>query len=506
MALDFIEEIYGDAYLTTRLKQLSFMCKGHKRNDVYLEWNALTEDLARFCRKYLLVNSELSERIWDEFQKISSLMSNGQFSEVADEIDLIIPYMYDAISTNGNIDVSENGYSFFSSSSGFLSVKSVEIDKNIYSTDDPVWEKRQQAMSLYNPRMLRFCVLGCGLGYLAWQMYEVSNRSIDIYIYDSDQAMIKYAEEFGVLDRIPKERLFVITKSNMEELLGDYSEQLDYFRDDKAVLFIEDYILDKVIGNEKSIMEKLYSMIQTGIDFRDIQIQNHFRNTMNVEKRISDIEWDKFSPNWIVIGGGPSLDERITYIKDNIEKRTVIAASTVYKKLIMNDIEPDFIVVIDPQNRTYNHVRTIVDQSAPIIMADTANWQFGECYKGEKYLVETSGALNSSNNNERWYSSGTVVAFALDVAAYAGAKMVELIGVDLSYPTGESHAKDTMDYKDVKYDNMIMVPSVNGDTVYTDFLMKSYIDEIAAKVENYNDIEFQNLSPYGALIKGCKNG
>ncbi|MCR5799052.1 MAG: DUF115 domain-containing protein [Lachnospiraceae bacterium] len=503
MALDFIEQIYADAYLTTRLKQLSCMCKGHKRNNVYSEWNILTEDIAGFCRKYLVVNSELSERIWDEFQKISSLISNGQFSEVADEIDQIIPYMYDAISINGSVDVSENGYTFFSSASGFLSVNTMKTGKDIYSKVDPVWEKRQQAISLYNPRMLRFCVLGCGLGYLAWQMYEISNHSVDIYIYDNDRAMLKYAEDFGVLDRIPAEKLHIITNSSMERLLGDYSEQLDYFKDDKAVLFIEDYMMDKASGNEKSIMEKLYSMIQTGIDYKDIQTQNHFRNKMNVGKSISDIEWDKFSSDWIIIGGGPSLDERISYIKDNREKRTILAASTVYKKLIMNDIKPDFVAVIDPQNRTYNHVRTMTDQTAPIIMTDTANWQFGECYKGEKYLVETSGSFYSQNN-EKWYSSGTVVAFAIDVAAYAGAKKIELIGVDLSYPTGESHAKDTMDYKEVKADNLIMVPSVNGEMVYTDFLMKIYIDEISAKVNDFHEIEFVNLSPYGALINGCK--
>ena len=62
---------------------------------------------------------------------------------------------------------------------------------------------------------------------MAYQMYMLSKESIDIYIYDVDRKMVDYALSYGVLDRIPEERLHIVINPNPNGLLSDAKEMLD---------------------------------------------------------------------------------------------------------------------------------------------------------------------------------------------------------------------------------------------------------------------------------------
>ena len=91
----------------------------------------------------------------------------------------------------------------------------------------------------------------------------------------------------------------------------------------------------------------------------------------------------------------------------------------------------------------------------------------------------------------------------IDVAAFLGAKEIELIGVDLSYPNNQTHASGTMDNKEISHDGMVKIKSNNGGEVYTTDLFKSYIFSIQEQIKSYSRIKFYNLSKDGAAISGA---
>mgnify|MGYP003311426870 CR=1 FL=1 len=100
-------------------------------------------------------------------------------------------------------------------------------------------------------------------------------------------------------------------------------------------------------------------------------------------------------------------------------------------------------------------------------------------------------------------TGGSVTTLALEIALRLGATSIYLLGVDLAYPNGISHATGTMDRMGRDTNGMKRVKSVNGDWVYTDLLFDSYRNWIESKINRYPQVDFYNLSTCGAHIEGC---
>lgn len=506
MAEDFIVEIYENASIITDVKKMIEYGRGERVTAMLNIWKAQGEKISSFCKEVTLVCESLGVAIWDSFVNIRNQLLENHIFAATDSMEMLLTDLYKAVSLLGEIDVTEGRYRLYSSKSGFLNIYDSEKDYTYYSDIDPAYEKYVLAKSLYNPMMTEFCIMGCGLGYLSWQMYELSNCAADIYVYEADRTLLEYAQNFGVLYKIPQERLHIVFDEDVNRLMEKYTEHFDSYKECKSVLYIEEYFLKRLPAQARILMEKIRTLIQTEEEFGHIKEQNYYLNHVFVDRRICDIDWNDSDDEWIVVAGGPSLDDSIEYIKGQQGKKKIISASTTYGKLVSEGIKVDFVAVIDPQNRTYGHMLGVEDISAKLIMTDTANWQFGAGYKGDKYLVEIAGNYYSSKhgNDREWYSQGTVTAFCIDIAVYAGAKKIELAGVDLSYPKDHSHATGTMDDEKIDYSAMIKVKSVDGGEVYTDSILYSYISDLEDQVTRYSNVDFYNLSEHGALIKGCK--
>lgn len=505
MAEDFIEEIYKKAYLITLMKKLAENCRKKKKKEFYEQWKESTEVLAEVCRDTAQIDAELGVRIWDELQDACKCIDADKFAEVADRLEGLIPKFYKVVELVGNIDVTDDTYRIHSTKSGFLNIEFINNNVKMYGDNDPVWESYELAKALYQPKMKKFILVGAGLGYLPWQMYEIAQGSVDICIYDIEKKLVEYARKYGALDKIPEDRISVNICRDINGLLQSCLEEAEG-NDDEYVLYIDDYFYGLLAKEEKGALQQLKLTIQTNLDFGDMCELNYYKNNSAVEKNIAGFDFSKYSKEWIVVGGGPSLDENLEYLKGQKNKKTIIAVTTVFRKLIDLGVEPDFVAVQDPQNRTYGHMANIEKSNATLFLTENSNWQFGLKYKGEKYLIKTDGNYYSQNNLcELWETSGTVTALAIDIAAYAGAETIELIGADLSYPGKQSHASGTMDNVLVDTTGMVKVKSVDGGEVPTSILFKGYISDIEKQIKKYKEVKFSNMSKHGALIRGCTN-
>ena len=101
-------------------------------------------------------------------------------------------------------------------------------------------------------------------------------------------------------------------------------------------------------------------------------------------------------------------------------------------------------------------------------------------------------------------TGGSVTTLALDILLKSGVRRLFLLGVDLAYPEGISHATGTMDRKQRDVNNLTQVRSVTGGAVYTDSLFNGYRRWIERKLSSYPKIDVYNLSDSGAYIQGTK--
>ena len=472
-------------------------------------WESQIDQMVSFCKNTVLLNEQLGTRIWDSLSVLREYVGKKdsvKFSDVAEEL---IPSLYEAMDLRGMIDVEEDGYRFFSSKSGFLSLEYTKMNLSMLSATDPAMEAYDKASVMCDPGKKVFCTLGCELGYLAWQMYEVSDRSMDIFIYETDKKKIEYAKSYGVLDWIDSDKLHITILEDPKKLFNDMLDRhLTPIEEQHTSFYIEGDLFEQLTGVERDMATEILQNVGTELNFGGLIERNFYLNYKNVSKTVADIDSSLLSNKWIVVGGGPSVDYNIDYLKERKGSSVIIAASTILKRLLNEGVKPDYVVAIDMFSKLYKHMEGIEDTDIPLIMSDFVNWRFGKKYLGEKFLIPTEGRFFSkyiykAAKTEPWNAPSTVTTAAIEVAIGLGAKSIDLVGVDLAFPGGYSHADGTVDHKKISKNTCIKVPAVNGGMVETSLILKAFLSEIERMIKANPGVTFHNKSQYGALIKGC---
>ena len=501
MAEKFLEEIYEEAYLITKLKDVAEYCYYREGLHVYTKYDSIMSRLIEVCKKFATFDVEKAKRLL----KIIETIRVSDFNEIMIG-DLIlkkmIPLIEEYMKINGKIQVTneEEDYEFESTDSGFLTIKHTERNYYYHSTDDPMWEAKKLVKHIYDPQKKEYAVWGCGLGYVIYQLYEISNGSIKINVFEPDSRMVEYAKSYGVLDWIPEENINVVIDKDILPFL-----QCAQKEDIGMYIFVPE--LSLVEKDVRQLMIDLRATENTKETFKDIYRINFWRNINSGAKLITQFDRSKLNKEYVIVAAGPSLDDTLNFVKKNKGKRTIIAVGTVFKKLIAENIVPDLVVVLDPQERTYRQIEGIEEQKVPMLMGIAAYWKFAVKYQGEKYLIphtEISEVVEfaSDNNIDIWNCGGTVTSLGIEIAIRFGAEKIFLVGVDLAYPNGVSHASNTMDREIKETAGMHVIEDVNGNEIHTTNVFLSYREWIEDRIQETANIKYYNMSKIGAKIKG----
>lgn len=502
MAEDFLEEIYRDAKLISEMRQIVSYAKVHDEYHVPRAYTEYLPELIRICQRYARSDSTGGE----EFMKCLQEIHEGSHDLIlmGDIIEhRLLPFLEKSMQCYGSIQTEneEGDFQFQTTRSGFLTVKDLQNDLYIHSTVDPMWEARKLAEYIFDPRNRTYSIRGCGLGYLVYQLYVITDGAVRIYVFEKDARMVEYARRYGVLDWVPAGCVEVIVDPDPLPFLESASKEDTGF-----------YMLVPELAKEpreiRALLTDLYVKCGTNVKFKRFQGINYWSNLRSGCMRISEFDSSGIKKDMIVVAAGPSLDDNLDFLRDNQGKKTVIAVGTVFKKLLELGIVPDLVVISDPVKRTYRQIEGVEEQKVPLLLAMTAYWKFAAAYQGEKYLIPIKAVEELDNITEKyedaWEIGGTVTYLALETAVRFNAENIYLVGVDLAYPGGITHAAGTMDRKKISMDNLIPVEGCGGTTVYSDTVFISYRREIERLIAGYPGIFWFNMSTVGARIAGAQ--
>lgn len=502
MAESFLEPIYKEARLLCILRQVVECAKCLDEQHAFIYYNEIAPELLELCKCYIEFDGTNGMEL---YRVAKSIAGESSLVCIGDKVEHeLIPRLEEYMKHWGKIetDNDEGDYLFETTVSGFLTIKDVKENVYLHSTVDPMWEARKQVEYMYAPQKNSYSILGCGLGYFIYQLYLVSEGSVDINVYVRDQRMVDYARKYGVLDWIPQSHLNIIVYEDSYDFLLSANNESTGFH-------ILPGVIDKEPEEMRVVLLDLYMECSTSKKFAKNLSINFYRNIQSDCKPVSSFDVSKLKEEFIVVAAGPSLDESMDFIRQNKGKKTVVAVGTVFKKLLAAQIEPDIVVVVDPQARTYKQIEGVEESQTPLLIAMSAFWKFAAAYKGEKYLVpvaQTMEMIQYSRSHELkiWECFGTVTSLAIETAIQFNAKSVYLVGVDLAYPNGVSHAEGTMDrcVKDVG--RMQPVMGVNGQTVYSTEVFNVYRETIEKKIANTPHIVYYNMSRIGSRIVGTQ--
>ena len=186
MAENFLKEIYREAVLRTELKFLIEQFAGGSDGKERDNFQQVIKELETVSVKYAAMNPKDGGELLNALRKIQEY--DGKYLEMADYLESdILPLYENYLRQLHKICVEDGqGYCLESSLYGFLTIRDTKNGRYFHSRNDPMWEAAQIARRIYDPSMKSYSLLGCGLGYVAYQLYCFSDGSVPINIFEYD--------------------------------------------------------------------------------------------------------------------------------------------------------------------------------------------------------------------------------------------------------------------------------------------------------------------------------
>lgn len=322
----------------------------------------------------------------------------------------------------------------------------------LHSTYDPIAEAGKTAAKIEPEETALIVVLENGLGYLPCQLNRLYPQT-DILIITPDPR---------IFDFLARHRLdYRSTLSPRVRILSPYDEK-------SFAAVLSDYPPSAVRLLIPPSMEKLFT--ETADRMRALtayhrQIEETNTATLkkygkrfekNIRRNIEKLKNSRFRSfedlragacgrHVVIAGAGPTLDAHLEEIRQNRDRFLLLAVDTAAALLQRQGIAPDYVVTGDPQFYNAMHLLFFRSENTGLIaplstyyINTEKSWK--ECYfYATRFPAEAAEA--DKNRIPLLGSGGTVAAAATEAARFMGAATVSLVGIDLGYPSFQTHAK-----------------------------------------------------------------
>jgi len=374
-------------------------------------------------------------------------------------------------------------------------------------------------------------ILGCGAGYIL----EYLNGKVkfeNIIIIQKDEELLKIIEN-NYFNQYLQKIKNIFTEKKKKELINFFN-QLDFTRYKKITYIlhpVEYHIFNEFYSNIqkqlKDIVDSFISRELTISKFYKIFFQNFFENLeyLQNDNCISIIKNELKGNAGILIGAGPSLNLEIENIKKNQNKFFIFAVDTVFDFLVDNNLNPDFVITLDPQKISLSHFKKDKYENTILLYEATGCSYILPKFSNRLFISTGFPLLNYLLNDDRDYfvfneAGGSVATLTFCIMEYLGIEPIILIGVDLSISSGSySFAASYFDnhlnslnkfntlenfyYKDFFTSNLIKVKGNEGE-VYTTYSLNEYLKWFNEKMKGIKNKTIYNTSLKGGYIKNTK--
>ncbi len=363
-----------------------------------------------------------------------------------------------------------------------------------------------------NQKNTLFIGVGSDSGLLVSYLQKYQTNNGRSYIILERPELIQYIEKNISFDKKLINILPIDT--DFSSLKDRYT---DYIVHGRFILFKSLAVIDDISPQYKKIWHEVHNRFNifqsneigdiTNNIFVDSQLKNLALNEIPLQK----IKGLLKGLTAVILGGGPSLDENIIWVKKNQHKLIIFAAARIADRLKKEGISVDFFVTIDPHEVSYDNSKSILlySESSILIHSNSANakllaeWKGLRAYLGLRFPWSDSKHPQPTNLN----SAGPTVANAMAIiAGYLGAKQIIFSGVDFCFSKyGQSHESNSIESKLGKYihvaDNQVItysgrIAETNPNFAAARQAMEGLIDYVT---NNYGSV-FYTLSKETAVM------
>ncbi|AVQ37357.1 DUF115 domain-containing protein [Clostridium botulinum] len=322
---------------------------------------------------------------------------------------------------------------------------------------------------------------------------------------------VEYAKDIIEDDRVV---IYLYKKEGMENLFYTNIGHIDVKKNIKIKVFSN---YDKLYKQEfleafqilKKIIENLLMNNATNKCFSETFTKAFISNLKHiVESTPINYFKNKFiGKPAIVVSAGPSLEKNVHKLKFVQDKFIIITGARSLGTLIKNDINPDFICMIDPIEFNCKFIENYLDYKIPLIFYENTSYKAMDLYKGSKILFSENPLTSFmlEYNVDELISGGSVAHNCTSFAAYLGCSPITFIGQDFAYTEEKIHSDSSAFKENNKINDeidTIEVKDVFGNLVRTDRKLNAYRINMEGIIKECSDKIFINSTEGGANMEG----
>lgn len=291
-----------------------------------------------------------------------------------------------------------------------------------------------------------FIIVGSDSGLLINYLQKYQQDNGRQYIIFETESMIKYIEKNITVN---KNLINILPIDTAFDTFKD--KYIDYIAYSRYTLLKSLTIIDSVSEYYDNIWDiildkfNVFGSNEAGHRTNNIFVDNHLHNISFNQIPLKKIQGLLKGLTAIVLGGGPTLDENINWVKENQDKLVIFAAARIAERLKQEQIKVDFFVTIDPFHASYDNGKSILlnDDQSILIHSNNAytkllaEWTGLRAYLGSR--LPWDDAKCRQQHNLITYGP-TVTNAMVGVAYFLGAKQIIFSGVDFCFSKdGASH-------------------------------------------------------------------
>jgi len=322
----------------------------------------------------------------------------------------------------------------------------------LHSRYDPMKEARRIVAGGCTEAPSAAVVLGFGLGYFAEAFTE----------HHPDKPLIVIEEKPALFQQAlaARDLRTLLSCPRITWCIGEQAEAV--------VMRVEQLPLQKLSVfrlaslREASYYRRIETLLASVIDRRKVNINTlrrfgelWVRNLLSnlgrfitspgiraAEKRFADIPA-------LVLAAGPSLDEVLPDLKALRQNCLIVTVDTSYRFCRYQEVEPDFLVTVDPQYWNSRHLDWLPLAGTVLVSESSAHpriFRLAGSRREETYYVSSFfplGAYIEQIIGKRGLigAGGSVATTAWDLCRYLGCSPIYMAGLDLGFPGKRTHAR-----------------------------------------------------------------
>ncbi len=330
-----------------------------------------------------------------------------------------------------------------------------ENGKYLHSAYNPVREAEQAAENIHkeNPELFGTAFFGCGLGYNVISYARLFPNDTIILVENDENYFFTALSVLDWSDFFKSKNIVLAIKTAPDQVIsiiehcGGFNH-IHIYENSAQTQHSKDYFsaLKSLIERNKRKSQINNSTLEK---FSGLWLKNSCRNLHHLaEKDGVNIYKGKLNPKIpaLILAAGPTLEEALPILRELKKRTLLIAVDTALRPCLNAGVEPDFVILCDPQYYAYRHIAGLCSPSS-VLITESAAYPPVFRFPCRKTVMCSSmfplGQFVESKLGEKGVLSagGSVSTTAWDFARLAGAKNIIFSGLDLGYPDYQTHIR-----------------------------------------------------------------